>query len=67
MPLPHQSTASRFESPFSSVIARIACPARRSASDESIAFTKRGQHRDRQTFEPVFPVGPFFAQSRLGI
>jgi hypothetical protein len=38
-----------------------------SVPDESIAFTERGQHRDRQTFEPVFPVGPFFAQSRLGI
>jgi hypothetical protein len=35
--------------------------------DESIAFGKRGQHRDSQSFEPAFPVGPFFAQYRLGI
>jgi hypothetical protein len=38
-----------------------------SVPDESIAFTKRGQHGDRQTFEPAFPVGTFFAQYRLGI
>jgi hypothetical protein len=29
-----------------------------SVADESIAFTKRGQHHDRQSFEPAFPVGP---------
>jgi hypothetical protein len=33
--------------------------------DQSIAFTQRGQHRNRQTFEPAFPVGPFFIQYRL--
>jgi hypothetical protein len=38
-----------------------------SVPDESIAFTERGQHRDRQTFEPAFPVGPFLAQDRPGI
>ena len=36
-----------------------------SAPNESIAFTQRGQHRNRQTFEPAFPVGPFFIQYRL--
>jgi hypothetical protein len=38
-----------------------------SVPDESIAFTERGQHRDRQTLEPAFPVGAFLAQDRLGI
>jgi len=38
-----------------------------SVPDEGIAFTKRGQHRDRQSFEPAFAVGTFFAQYRLGI
>ncbi|MGH3101211.1 MAG: hypothetical protein ACRDPU_09480 [Thermoleophilia bacterium] len=38
-----------------------------SVPDESIPFTKGGQHRDRQSFEPAFPVGTFFAQYRLGI
>jgi hypothetical protein len=38
-----------------------------SIPDQSIAFTKGGQHRDRQSFEPPFPVGPFFTQYRLGI
>ena len=38
-----------------------------SIPDQSIAFTECGQHRDRQSFEPAFPVGPFFAQYRLGI
>jgi hypothetical protein len=28
-----------------------------SAPNESIAFTQRGQHRGRQSFEPAFPVG----------
>jgi len=32
-----------------------------------MAFTKRGQHRDRQTFEPAFPIGAFFMQYRLSI
>ena len=31
-----------------------------SVPDESIAFTKRGQDYDCQSFEPVFPVDPFF-------
>jgi len=35
--------------------------------DQSIAFTECGQHVDRQSFEPAFPVGPFFTQRRLGI
>jgi hypothetical protein len=35
--------------------------------DESIAFTKRGQRNDRQIFELAFPIGPFFAQYRLGV
>jgi hypothetical protein len=38
-----------------------------SVPDQSIAFAKSGQHRDRQSFEPTFPVGPFFTQYRLGI
>jgi len=38
-----------------------------SVPDQSIAFTECGQHRDRQSFEPTFPVGPFFTQYRLGI
>src|SRR5215217_9748765 len=38
-----------------------------SIPDQSIAFTKRGQHRDRQSLGPAFPVGPFFAQYRPGI
>ena len=38
-----------------------------SIPDQSIAFTECGQHRDRQSFEPTFPVGPFFTQYRLGI
>jgi len=36
-------------------------------ADRPVAFTERGQHIDRQTLEPSFPVGPFFAQYRLGI
>jgi hypothetical protein len=35
--------------------------------DCSVAFTERSQHRDRQSFEPAFPVGPFFPEDRLGI
>jgi hypothetical protein len=38
-----------------------------SVPDEGIAFTECGQYRDRQSFEPAFAVGPFFAQYRLGI
>jgi hypothetical protein len=38
-----------------------------SVPDESIAFTKRGQHCDRQTLKPALPVGTFFAQYGLGI
>jgi hypothetical protein len=38
-----------------------------SVPDEGIAFAKRGQHRDCQSFEPAFSVGSFFAQYRLGI
>jgi hypothetical protein len=38
-----------------------------SIPDQSIAFTERGQHDDRQSFEPPFPVGPFFTSCRLGI
>jgi hypothetical protein len=38
-----------------------------SVPDESIAFTQRGQQLDRQRLEPAFPVGPFFAQGRLGV
>jgi len=34
---------------------------------KSSGFSKRRQHRDRQTYEHVFTVGPFFAQYRLGI
>jgi hypothetical protein len=35
--------------------------------DRPVAFTERGQHLNRQTLEPTFPVGPLFAQYRLGI
>jgi hypothetical protein len=38
-----------------------------SVPDESIAFSKRREHCDRQSFEPAFPVDTFFAQYRLGI
>jgi hypothetical protein len=38
-----------------------------SVPDESIAFTERGQHSDRQAFEPAFPVGTFPTQDRPGI
>jgi hypothetical protein len=38
-----------------------------SVPNQSIAFTKRGQHRNRQSFEPAFPVGPFFTPYGLGI
>jgi hypothetical protein len=38
-----------------------------SVPDESIAFPERDQHLDRQSFEPAFPIGPFFAQHRPGI
>jgi hypothetical protein len=38
-----------------------------SVLDRSVAFTDCGQHGDRQTFEPAFPVYPFFAQHRLSI
>jgi hypothetical protein len=64
-PLPHQSTGSRSDKPSSSVIVRRACPgAPLSVQDESMAFTEHGQHSDRQTLKPAFPVGPFFAQDR---
>jgi hypothetical protein len=48
------------------------CPQRLPGSplsipDQSIAFTECGQHRDRQSFEPPFPVGPFFTPHRLDI
>jgi len=36
-----------------------------SSPDESVAFTEYAG--DRQSFEPALPVGPFFAQYRLGI
>jgi hypothetical protein len=64
-PLLHQSTASRSDQ--RSVIFRSACPAPLSVPDQSIAFTKRGQHDAPQAFQSAFPVGPFFAQYRLGI
>jgi hypothetical protein len=38
-----------------------------SIPDQSIPFTECGKHRDRQTFEPAFPVGPFFTYYRLRI
>jgi hypothetical protein len=67
-PLPHQLTASRADKPSFSVIVRSACPAPQlSIPDQSIAFTECGQQRDRQSFEPPFPVGPFFTQYRLRI
>jgi hypothetical protein len=36
-------------------------------ADRCVAFTECGQHGDRQTLEPALPVGPLFAQYRLGI
>jgi hypothetical protein len=38
-----------------------------SVPDEGIAFTKRGQHRDCQSFEPALPDGTFFAQGCLSV
>jgi hypothetical protein len=39
-----------------------------SVPNQSIAFTKRGQHCDRQSFEPAFPVGSkLWTQYRRGI
>jgi hypothetical protein len=38
-----------------------------SVPNQSIAFAKSGQYRDRQTLKPAFPVGTFFAQDRPGI
>jgi hypothetical protein len=38
-----------------------------SVPDESIAFTERGQHSDRQSFESALPVGPFLAQGCLSV
>ena len=38
-----------------------------SVPNESIAFTERGQYRYGESFEPSFPVGPFFTPRRLGI
>jgi hypothetical protein len=38
-----------------------------SVPHESITFTKRGQHLDRQSFKPAFPIGTFFMQYRLAI
>jgi hypothetical protein len=35
--------------------------------DCSVAFTERRQHLNRQRSEPAFPVGPLFAQYRVGI
>ena len=35
--------------------------------DCSVAFTERSQHLCRQRSEPAFPVGPLFAQYRVGI
>jgi hypothetical protein len=32
-----------------------------------MAFTKRGQRGDRQSFELAGPARPFFTQRRLGI
>jgi hypothetical protein len=61
-PLPHQSTASRSDHrPQSLPSPPLSVP------DQSIAFTQRGQHRDRQSLEPAFPVGPFLTQYRLGV
>ena len=67
-PLPHQSAASRTDK------ARVVRhpPQRLSGTafgvaDRSVAFTKCGQHRDRQTLESAFPVGAFFAPYRLSL
>jgi hypothetical protein len=60
--LPHHSTASQTDRPSSSVIVCSACPARLSAwRTRASRSPERGQHSDCQTFEPAFPVGPFFA------
>jgi hypothetical protein len=63
-----RSTASRSDRPSSSVIVCSASPgAAIRAADRGVAFTECGQHGDCQPLEPAFPVGPFFAQYRLGI
>jgi hypothetical protein len=65
--LPHHSTASRSDRPSSAVIVCSASPgAPLRVADRSVAFTERGQHGDRKTIEPAFPVGTFLAQHRLG-
>jgi hypothetical protein len=38
-----------------------------SGPDQSIALTKRGQHRNSQSCEPAFPLRPFLTQNRLHI
>jgi hypothetical protein len=57
-PLPHQSTASRTDSP--SCHQRLpGTPFR--APDCSVAFTKCCQHSHRQTLKPAIPAGTCFA------
>jgi hypothetical protein len=58
--------------PYRQILIVSHCPQRLpsaplSIPDQSIAFAKRGQHSNRQSFEPTYPVGPFFTQYRLGI
>jgi hypothetical protein len=67
-PLPHHSTACCSDQALlcSHCLERIpGAPLR--AADRSVAFTEHGQHGDRQSFEPAFPVGPFSAQYRVGV
>jgi hypothetical protein len=66
-PLPHQSTASRTDKSSPPSSSQSLPSPLLSVPDESIAFSKRGQRGDRQSFEPAFPVGPFFPQYLLGI
>src|SRR4029453_14176773 len=51
---PHRHTPSARHQP------KTLPPPPLSIPDQSIAFTECGQHRDRQSTEPTFPVGPFF-------
>jgi hypothetical protein len=51
----------------SPVIAFKASPACLRVPNLGVAFTERGQHSDRHTSEPAFPVGTLLAQYRSSI
>ena len=65
--LPHHSTAWRTEALLVGHRPQRLPGAAFRVANRSVAFTKRGQYGDRQTFEPALPVGRFFAPYRLRI